>query len=152
MPNYSPSTKIVACSALRNLNLPRQNNQSEIVSSIARINFTATDNQSNERVHATHSCCLGQPGLYRGIISLGITIAQRVPSPRPPGVIRTEILNTFSLGRWIFQSGMVFKRGSCLQFVKSAGSSGAPLCERCSVSTCPITAERSHSGKRIQTE
>ena len=34
-----------------------------IESSIARINITATDNQSNDRVQATHASCVGHPGL-----------------------------------------------------------------------------------------
>ena len=32
-------------------------------SSISRIKPTPIESQSNERVHATQSCCVGQPGL-----------------------------------------------------------------------------------------
>src|SRR5258708_33196937 len=121
-------------------------------SSIARINGAARESQSKEPVQLVQSFCVGHPGRYRGMRSLGMTMAHLVPSPRPPGVMRTEMLKTFSLGNWSFQSESVFRRGSCLQEVKRVGSSGAPLAERPRVMTWPTTAERSHSGKRSQTE
>src|SRR5581483_8876982 len=82
---------------------------------------------------------------------LGITVAHLLPSPSPPGVSRTEILKTVSLGSCFFQSGMTLSKGSRRQALNRVGRSAPSCSERRNVTTCPTTTARSHSGKRSQT-